>query len=148
MQATHVHSIERTIHKTNEWLKAIGERMGTDDRHRAYVALRATLHALRDRLNPDEALHLGAQLPTLIRGVYYEGWRMIDTPVRVRTLDEFLGVITVEAGDPTFDAELAARSVFGVLAERISPGEIDDVKRNLPRAIRASWPRRRPETAP
>jgi uncharacterized protein (DUF2267 family) len=139
MQATHVHSIERTIQKTNEWLKAVQERMGTDDRHHAYVALRATLHALRDRLNPDEALQLGAQLPTLVRGVYYEGWRMIDTPVRVRTLDEFLGVVAVEAGDAAFDSEAAARAVFAVLAERVSAGEIDDVKRNLPRPIRELW---------
>lgn len=139
MQATHVQSIERTIQKTNEWLKAVQERMGTDDRHHAYVALRATLHALRDRLNPDEALQLGAQLPTLVRGVYYEGWRMIDTPVRVRSLDEFLGVVAVEAGDPAFDSEAAARAVFAVLAERVSAGEIDDVKRNLPRPIRELW---------
>jgi len=30
---------------------------------------------LRDRLTVDEAVNLGAQLPMLVRGFYYEGWR-------------------------------------------------------------------------
>jgi uncharacterized protein (DUF2267 family) len=68
-QATQVESLERTIQKTNEWLKELQELMGVEERRQAYLALRATLHVLRDCLNPDEALHLGAHLPTLIRGV-------------------------------------------------------------------------------
>ena len=115
--------------------------MEAPDRQHAYVALRATLRALRDRLNPDEALHLGAQLPTLIRGIYYEGWRIVDTPFRVRTLDEFIGVITAESGDFGIDHEAGARAVFKVLADRVSPGEVEDVKNNLPRALLDLWPR-------
>jgi uncharacterized protein (DUF2267 family) len=140
MQATQIDSIERTIQKTNEWLKAIQERMDADDRHQAYVALRATLHALRDRLGPDEAAHLGAQLPTLIRGVYYEGWKPTGKPVRIRALDEFLGVIEVESGNRTLDAQTAARAVFEVLADKVTHGEIEDVKHALPEPIRALWP--------
>ena len=45
MQATHVESIERTVQKTNEWLKAIAKELGTDSRQRAYTALRATLQS-------------------------------------------------------------------------------------------------------
>ena len=140
MQATRVESLERTIQKTNKWLKAIQQELGTEDRQRAYVALRATLHALRDRLIPDEALQLGAQLPTLIRGIYYEGWRMNDTPVRLRTRDEFFGVMAVEAGGRPLDFETAAKAVFRVLADNVSPGEIEDVKRNLPDTLRGLWP--------
>jgi uncharacterized protein (DUF2267 family) len=33
------------------------------------------LHALRDRLPPEIAVHLSAQLPMLVRGIYYEGWK-------------------------------------------------------------------------
>lgn len=141
MQATQVESLERTIQKTNEWLKAIQEEMNAPDRQHAYVALRATLRALRDRLNPDEALHLGAQLPTLIRGLYYEGWRIADTPIRVRALDEFVGVIAATSGDFALDHEAGARAVFKILADKVSPGEIEDVKHNLPPALRELWPK-------
>jgi len=42
--------------------------------------VRAGLHALRDRLIPDEAVDLGAQLPMLVRGMHYEGWKPNATP--------------------------------------------------------------------
>ena len=47
--------------------------LGTDDRHKAYLALRAALHALRDRLTVKVAARPGAQPPMLIRGFCYEG---------------------------------------------------------------------------
>ena len=66
--------IEHSVEKTHIWLKEIAEELGDEDRQYAYRALRAVLHTLRDRLTVDVAAKLAAQLPTLIRGVYYEDW--------------------------------------------------------------------------
>jgi uncharacterized protein (DUF2267 family) len=140
MQATHVDALDRTIQKTNEWIKQIAAAMNARDRHEAYAALRATLHALRDRLSPDEALHLGAELPALVRGIYYEGWRLTDKPLRLRTRDDFLDAVMDASGNPLMDTERAVRAVFKVLAERIAWGEIEDVKAGLPESIRGLWP--------
>ena len=56
------------------------EQLGTGDRKLAYNVLKATLHALRDRIGPENAIHLGAQLPILVRGIYYDGWQFAQTP--------------------------------------------------------------------
>jgi len=37
------------------------EQLHIEDRHDAYGALRSVLHLLRDRLTPEQAVHLGAQ---------------------------------------------------------------------------------------
>src|SRR5207249_4578104 len=74
MTATGLDVFDATIQKTNSWLDDVMQVGGWPDRHTAYRALRATLHALRDRLIIDEVAQLGAQLPMLIRGLYYEGW--------------------------------------------------------------------------
>lgn len=140
MTTTGIEGFERSLHLTNIWLKDLMGRLQTDDRHLAYLALRTTLHALRDRLTVDEAAHLGAQLPMLVRGVYYEDWHPAGKPLRERTGAAFLEHVKVEAHDPNFDPEPAVRAVFGVLAERVSAGEIEDVKSILPRPIRAFWP--------
>jgi uncharacterized protein (DUF2267 family) len=131
---------DRTIQKTNAWLKALMRELGTDSRHDAYMALRATLHALRDRLPVEEVAQLGAQLPMLIRGLYYEGWDPTDKPVRERRLEGFLAGIAVELPAHFDDPEPTARAVFKVLAERVSDGEIEDVKHLLPTALRELWP--------
>lgn len=142
MSATGLQVFDHTLQTTNIWLKQLMEDMGWEDRHRAYLCLRATLHALRDRMGVNEAAQLGAQLPMLIRGFYYEGWHPADKPLRERSREEFLGHIAATLGpaDPRLDAEEVARGVFRLLAERVTQGEIDDVKSILPKPIRTLWP--------
>ena len=61
MSATGLEVFDRTIHKTNIWLKDLMELLDCPDRHEAYLALRATLHALRDRLTIEEVAQFAAQ---------------------------------------------------------------------------------------
>jgi len=141
MSTTGLSVFDETLQITNIWLNDVMARLGTDDRHRGYLALRTTLHALRDRLPPESAVHLAAQLPMLVRGIYYEGWRPSETPSPDRLRDEFLA--RIEAAfrrDWTADAEGIARGVFAVLADRLSDGEVGKVVHQLPREIRALWP--------
>jgi uncharacterized protein (DUF2267 family) len=139
MSATGLEVFDRTIHKTNIWLKDLMEILGCADRQEAYAALRATLHALRDRLTIVETAQLAAQLPMLIRGFYYEGWDPTKG-VKERHRDEFLARIQRELARYEMDPEPVARAVFLVMANRISEGEIEDVEHVLPREIRDLWP--------
>ena len=59
MSATGLDVFDTTVQKTNIWLNDLMKVLGWQDRHKAYLALRATLHALRDRLTVDEVAHLG-----------------------------------------------------------------------------------------
>jgi uncharacterized protein (DUF2267 family) len=79
---------DRTVQEANLWLKMLSERLQTEERRTAYLVLRATLHALRDRIGPQNAVHSGAQLPMLIRGIYYEGWHITGTPTKERHIEQ------------------------------------------------------------
>jgi uncharacterized protein (DUF2267 family) len=137
MGATGLSTFDRTIQKTNEWLNEIMDFHDGCDRQKAYLALRATLHTLRDRLTPEEAVELGAQLPMLIRGFYYEGWRPTGKPVKERHKDEFLRHIGEALdGYGLGSSEDIARGVFRLLDRRISAGEMADIRHVLPREIR------------
>lgn len=142
MSMTGLAVFDDTIHITNVWLKDLMERLDFDERDDAYRALRVTLHALRDRLPVNTAAALAAQLPLLLRGSYYEGWRPGAGPGDERTEDEFVRPIA-EAFSRTkteVDPGDVARAVFTLLSERISAGEIDHVKKCLPEEIRKMWP--------
>jgi uncharacterized protein (DUF2267 family) len=89
MSESGVPALDHTVQETNIWLKAIADHLHFEQRHHAYSALRAVLHALRDRLTPLSAVHLGAQLPLLIRGIYYEGWHMAGKPTSDRSVQDF-----------------------------------------------------------
>ncbi len=141
MGTTHHELFSNTLQKTHLWLKDLMEELRWDDQHRAYLALRATLHALRDRLTVDEATHLGAQLPMLIRGFYYEGWSPAGKPVKERRKEEFCAhVKEYFKKEEDIDAEQIVRGVFKVLAKRVTEGEIEDVKHILPPELRELWP--------
>ena len=73
MSMTGLDVFDMTVQQTNIWLKDIMQELGWADRHKAYLGLRTTLHALRDRLTPEEATQFGAQLSMLIRGLCCEG---------------------------------------------------------------------------
>jgi uncharacterized protein (DUF2267 family) len=141
MSMTGLDVFDTTVQKTNSWLKDVMAELGWEDRQRAYLALRSTLHALRDRLTIDEAAQLAAQLPMLIRGFYYEGWNPADMPRRERGRAEFLARIEQGfANVAPVDGEQVAHAVFAVLAARISEGEIRDVEQVLPAEVRDLWP--------
>ncbi len=140
MSVTGLDVFDRMLQKTNDWLDELMQVLAWSDRHETYLALRATLHALRDRLTVEEVAQLGAQLPMLIRGFYYEGWDPTGKPLRLRRPEGFLALIAQEFPRDLDDYEPLARAVFAVLARRVSEGEIEDVKQVLPEGIREFWP--------
>ena len=143
MSITGIDAFDKTLQKTHVWLNEIMQEMGWEsERHKAYLGLRTVLHALRDRLTVEEAVQLGAQLPMLIRGFYYEGWKLSGKPVRERHEEEFLSHIkAVFRDDVTVDPKRLARAVLKLLASRVSAGEIEDIQHLLPRELRALWPK-------
>lgn len=134
-------SIDETVQLTHVWVNDLLERTGWSDKQRAYRLLRATLQALRDHLPVNEAADLGAQLPLLIRGLYYEGWHPAGTPVKERSKEAFVGHIQKAfKTDPMADAEKAIGAVFALLSEKVTEGEMADVRHAVPKPIRELFP--------
>jgi uncharacterized protein (DUF2267 family) len=140
MSQTGLTSFDTTLQVTNGWLKDLMEELGWQDRQKAYHALREVLHALRDRLPIDTVASLGAQLPLLVRGVYYEGWHPAGKPLKYHR-EQFLGHIAETLRDcPPTDARTVVQAVFRILARHVSYGEVERVKHALPADLRSLWP--------
>lgn len=138
---SHIRTIDHTVQITHEWLHELARLLDWEDEQRTWRMLRVTLQTLRDWLDVNEASQLGAQLPLLMRGIYYEGWQPAKTPVRENSKQEFMKRIDAAfATDPIDDAEEAVCSVFRLLNNRISAGEVKDVRMRLPKHLRDLWP--------
>jgi uncharacterized protein (DUF2267 family) len=74
MKRKTIHLVDHAIEKAYQWIEQLPANLPWDDRGKTIHLLRATLHALRDWLPVNETSQLGAQLPTLIRGLHYKGW--------------------------------------------------------------------------
>jgi|SRR5690625_4240752 len=132
--------IDNTVQKTYEWLREIRDELRIDDSQIAYHGLSAVLHTLRDRLSPEVVAALSAQVPILIRGLLYDGWRPADKPLLIRHRDEFLELVEERFGGiGLVQPARLAHAVLTVLERNISPGLAENVKRSLPEEIRTLW---------
>lgn len=144
MQTTEIRSINHTVEETRAWLdELVGhEPFGNEDQ--AYSGLRAVLHAIRDNLTAEEAAHLGSQLPMLVRGFYYEGWRPALAPNKERDQDAFLQHVQSSLsgggqGGTGMDPAAATRAVTRLLNAHLTSGQIRHVRQQLHGSVEELW---------
>jgi uncharacterized protein (DUF2267 family) len=129
------------VHEANLWIQDICTEMDVSARQRAYHALRGVLFTLRDRLPVNEVLDLAAQFPTLIRGIFFEGYSVHGRP-RKYGRDEFLFHVANELNmvGGLDDPEETVRAVLRVINAHISEGEVKHLRDLLPAHLKDFWP--------
>lgn len=139
MSTQHLETLETTFQKTHEWIGALAESAHTDQ-HTAYQALRAVLQTLRDRLPAPEAAHFSAQLPLLIRGMFYEGYNPNQVPEKL-SRQEFMDRISekIVSGRITDPIEMTEQ-VFALLERFMGRGVLEKVGLVLPADLRSLFP--------
>ena len=137
MSAQGLEVIDHTVQTTHEWINELAARLGYGSKRSALRLLRVTLHMVRDQLSVDELAQFSAQLPLLIRGMTFEGWNPQSTRQRSPSFDE-----TIEAamqGDVEFSGAGDVKHVFDLLNNRISRGEVEDIRACLAKDARTHW---------
>lgn len=135
-----IETFNQTLEKSHLWLKDLKRIGNFNSEEEAYSILRATLHAIRDRLIVNQAVHLAAELPMLIRGLYYEGWKPEATPQEM-SKNEFIETVraNLHQASNTIDPETGAKAIFHLLERKISSGEISHIKSELPTDLKEFW---------
>lgn len=133
MSPTRVVAMDRTVRTTQDWVADVADRFGTDDEF-AYRITRAWLHVVRDELPVAEAAQFAAQLPTLLRGAFYDGWRLSAVPLRYGRA-EFIERFAGDAGIAEADVPKAAHAVSAALVRHVS-GHLRSVLQLLPEELR------------
>ncbi len=135
-----IQELSNAVNAAQEWIDDLMRRLGWRDRRKVYLVLLATLHALRDAVARDEAIYVGAHLPPLLRGLYYEGWHPGARPA-ARSRTAFLERIHDGVHrDPGIDTEEVARAVFALIAARLPAAEVEDAKAATPEFLHNLWP--------
>lgn len=140
MSSQGLEAIDHTVHLTHEWINELSARLGYTSKRSALRLMREALHAVRDRLLVDELAQFSAQLPLLIRGMLFENWVPKNTPVKERKIEAIAADIgKVMDDDSEYRGIQDIACVFDLLNNRISRGEIEDIRASLPESLRALW---------
>ena len=138
---SHVRAIDRNIETTNIWLNELSNELHAEDKEEAWNCLNAVLRTIRDRLPAEDAVHFAAQLPTLIRGSYYEGWRPSEAPHKWRHKEDYLAAVRDRMpGRDKMDIEEAVRAVLRVAGHHMNEEEIRKIKSIHPKDVWDLWP--------
>jgi len=143
MYFTGLDIFDATIERSIDWLRDLMRELNWTDYRKSHVALRFVLQGLRDHLPMDDAINFGNQLPTLIRGFYFENWDVHGKPMPWKSRDDLLAGICKcfdENERPQGSAEFIVRAVFRLLERKASEGEIEDLDHFLTPALRELWP--------
>lgn len=140
MTAQGLEVIDHSAQLTHEWINELAERLGWASKRSALRLLRITICHVRDHLLVNEVAHVSAQLPIMIRGFFFEGWMPEQTPIKERSAIEFVSFIE---GQMKAAEEYRGRDdikcVFDLLNNRLSRGEVEDIRATLPADIRDLW---------
>jgi uncharacterized protein (DUF2267 family) len=130
-------NLEAYAAEGNHFFNEVAFELGID-RDSAARITRAVFHALRDRLNPIDAVQFGQGLPIALKGIYFDQYPISKTPVRIRSKEKFLDFIYEKAGNtasydfpdrPSIIRGLQA--VFFILERTMSFGQVEQVKNML-----------------
>ena len=133
--------LDHNVQLTHAWINELDVMLGWNDRTRTFRLLRVTLQTLRDVLPLGETADFAAQLPTLLRGVFYEHWRPAAPKISHRDRDYFFTRINgAFRTDPFDDVGDAVSIVFAFLSRKISAGEIGEMRQSMPEELRSLWP--------
>lgn len=115
------------------WLNEVRQEAELESVDQARMALDVVLGSLVQRLTPEEASDLIAQVPSLLQS----GLRALpagpDTSISAATITAELGQRLELEPD---DAEQVLAAVAGIVASSISEGQAEDVRGQLPPALR------------
>jgi len=116
-------------------------RIGSMAPEFAEPAAVSVLCALEQRLIPEEAKDLEAQLPIKLLNLLTRCERHRDTAPVKYTREQLLEKVALDLNMKPDEAEPIIRAVFATLREHVSEGEIEDVINMLPRDFQDLWQR-------
>lgn len=132
----HIKGVQKANQEFNHVINLLMQSKLFYNEQKAFAVLKACLKALRSRVGKDEAIHMGSQLSTILRGFYYEGWNPHMEISKSRTTSDFLeDVRHYYHGHDDIDLTRAVPVTLGVILEAIDQGEAMQVLKNLPKNI-------------
>ena len=123
------------------WVNEVAGELELDEPRVALQVLRTVLHGLRDRMPNGVTAHLSAQLPLLIRGMFFENWQFREHPVHDRDLTGLFASVegVLDEYGATVSAQDAVQAVCDVLGAHVSLGEWRKIGKILPKELARFW---------
>jgi uncharacterized protein (DUF2267 family) len=126
---------EKYANEGNHFVNEVANQLGCE-RAKAARLTQVVLHALRDRLPVNEAVHVSQGLPMALKGIFIDQYEVGRVPVVLRNKEDFLMFIWNKLSNPkefesTDEIADGFRAVYTVLSKHLSPGQMEKLNNSL-----------------
>jgi uncharacterized protein (DUF2267 family) len=138
---------EKFVHEANKYFKDLAEMMGhPEEVNRSFIAWRAVMHTLRDRIHTGEAMDMMSQMPMILKGFFAENWQYHEQPQdKFDTMDEMTSHVEKmqeQYGEVNFNWDMSTEEIISTVIDSmkkyLTDGQIDHMKSQLPEELEAA----------
>ena len=130
--------------EANTFLKDYAKELEMEENpEKAGRILMSILHGLRYMISTEESLQFISQLPMFLKAVYVNGWSIKKEKRKIKDMEDFIflvrsfdGLTSIHDFESDEVAEKYINATFLKLRKYISPGEMDDIKDELPKNLK------------
>lgn len=133
--ATGYGDAQRALLTDNTWIQAVADELGTTDCDFACVVLGAWLRMLRNRLTIEASARFAAELPSMVRELFYENFDPNALPVK-RDAKTYTIRFARAARIAVQDVSRAASAATAAVCRQLSATEIDQAFAELTPELR------------
>lgn len=138
-------SFDKFVQQAYEYINQLAADLGhPDEKERALIIWRAVMHTIRDRVHISESFHLMSQLPTILKGIYAEGWKYHEKPPkRFKGVDEMKDEVKAlqdQYGETIFDWEKSTEEIISItvnsLKRFVTEGQLEHIADQMPKDVK------------
>ena len=115
--------LERFVEEEHKYFNSLYENNpGFKSHDEIERALRAVLQVFRDRLPMEESFNVLAQLPSFLKLYFIEGWKFRSTPLRIRTLDDFVLAVEdklIRLGEINYERDMTTEELISIIIKQV-----------------------------
>lgn len=136
MGLTGLKEYDNSLCCVKEWISEARDVLYLSTDEDAYAVLKAVLHSLRDVLPAEHAVKLGARLPLLLAGTYYENWTGETGSAKIENEADFYNLVLQNLrGREDYNPMFITKGIFRVIAAKLTAEEINSIAGNFPQTL-------------
>lgn len=137
-------NFDRFVQEANEYVKELADKLGhPEEIQRTFIAWKAVMHTIRDRIQISESFDLMSQLPMILKGVYVQNWKYSEKPPKdfdtIEQMCKEVKALQAQYGESEFKWEKSTeeiiRLIFDSLKKYLSEGQLKHVDNQLPKDL-------------
>ncbi|MDX1586444.1 MAG: DUF2267 domain-containing protein [Balneolaceae bacterium] len=138
-------NFEKFAQEAHEYVNQLAVDLGhPQEQEQCWIAWRAVMHTIRDRIHLGESFDLMSQLPMILKGTYAENWKYHEKPpLNYETTEEMkkhVKTLQNRYGEMQFNWSKPTEEIISIIIDSLnrycSKGQMEHIRGMMPKDVK------------